>query len=266
MGLDQMDVGLNRFQVRLAKNDADIAAAQRLRYEVFVEEMGATATQADHAHRLESDDYDPHFEHLLLIDRMPPHGDERVVGVYRLMKTEIAAQDPGFYGATEYDLGPLIASGRTLVELGRSCVLPSYRGGSAVYQLWNGLATYVLENKVEILFGTASFPGTDLERLAPALRYLSRNHGAPADLRAKAIGKGAADMDPHPEMPVSRSEAMLLIPALIKGYLRVGGVVGEGAYVDHDFNTVDILLMMDTTRMTARYREHYITNHAAGIT
>ena len=254
-----IDLDDARFEVRLAANAADIAAAQRLRYRVFVEEMGAGASRADHDNRLEQDEFDPYFDHLIVIDNAREVSDplDRVIGVYRLMRSEAAAAGRGFYGAGEYDLSPIIRSGRNVVELGRSCVAAEYRGGVAMHLLWNGLADYVLSRDIDLLFGVASFHGTDVDALAQPLSYLYHNHLAPEDIRVRAQPAHFVEMNLIPADAVERRVAMPAVPALIKGYLRLGGFVGDGAYVDHDFNTVDVCLIMDTARMTARYRDQY---------
>ena len=155
-----MQIDLSRYRVKLAETEAERAGAQRLRYRVFVEEMGAHATPEEHAARREWDDFDPFFDHLILSSLDPAIADplDRVVGVYRLMRGEVALAGPGFYGAGEYDLAPILRSGRPCVELGRSCVAREHRGGPAMHLLWNGLASYVLERGIELLFGVASFP------------------------------------------------------------------------------------------------------------
>jgi putative hemolysin len=248
-----------RFTVRLAEDEADVAAAQRLRYKVFVEEMGARATDAERATRREVDEYDPFFDHLLLIDEQRAAADplDRVVGVYRLMTGAMARRGLGFYGATEYDLSKLEAYPRETLELGRSCVDAEHRGGAGMHLLWTGLGQYVAERGVEIMFGVASFHGADIGRLATPLSYLHHNHLAPEDLRVRTLPQFYERMDLLPPERVSRTRALELIPALIKAYVRLGGFVGDGAYVDHDFNTVDVCLLMDTARMVDRYRAFY---------
>jgi putative hemolysin len=164
------------FDVRLARCDDDILGAQRLRYAVFVEEMGAGGDMVDHARRLERDELDPFFDHLLLIDRTrDPATHEHVIGVYRLLPCDRARALGRFYCDSEYDLAPLRQSGRKLVELGRSCVHRDHRRGAAMLHLWNGLADYVLSRGIEIMFGVASFPGTDVTQHAMALSYLPRS-------------------------------------------------------------------------------------------
>ncbi|MDQ2093039.1 GNAT family N-acetyltransferase [Rhodalgimonas zhirmunskyi] len=237
------------FEVRLAKDAADLRAAQRLRYQVFVEELGGGGEMVDHGARLERDRFDAHSDHMILWD-----GD-RAVGVYRLMRADHAASAGGFYTEAEYDLAPLKASGRSLLELGRSCLLPDYRGGAAMYHLWTGLAGYVAEHGIEILFGVASFHGTDAEALKGSLSLLAQRHLAPEALRVRS--RAYQEMNLVPQEALDRRAAMLQVPALIKAYLRLGGMVGEGAYVDHAFNTVDVFLMMDTARMNAQRARIY---------
>ena len=241
------------FHVRLATTDADLMGARRLRYRVFVEELGCDGDLVDHGERLEADRFDPFFEHLVLVDDRRDAGAlDHVVGVYRLMDRRGAERAGQFYSADEYDLSPLVGSGRRLLELGRSCVHADYRGGTAMFLLWTALADYVRDRGVEILFGVASFHGTDLDALAEPLSALHHRHLASEDLRARAIGPTARSMDLMPDERIDRRAAMRATPALIKAYLRLGGMVGEGAWIDYDFNTTDVCLVMDTARLTAR--------------
>ncbi|MGG7646282.1 GNAT family N-acetyltransferase [Rhodovulum sp. YNF3179] len=249
----------SHYELRLARDARDLRAAQRLRYEVFVAELGGDGAGVDHENRLETDRYDAYYDHLLLIDtRRDADALDDVVGVYRLLKGADADRAGGFYTATEYDLSPLLASGRKLLELGRSCVHPDHRGGTAMFHMWNALAEYVLDNGIEILFGVASFHGTDPEALSQPLSYLHYNHLAPPDLRVRAIAPHYTPMDRLPREAVDRRAAMVATPALIKAYLRLGGFVGDGAFVDHAFNTTDVCLLMDTTRMSERHRSFYV--------
>ncbi len=241
------------FSVRLARTQDDVLAAQRLRYEVFVRELGGDGALVDHKAGLERDRFDPYFDHLLVTD--VARGDV-VVGVYRLLRDDQAREAGQFYSEDEYDLTPLRASGRRLLELGRSCLHPEYRGGPAMFHLWQGLADYVLAHQIEILFGVASFHGTDPQALAQPLSLLHHRHLAPPELRVRS--RNFQSMDLIPENQLDRRAAMLEVPALIKAYLRLGGCVGEGAFVDHSFNTTDICLVMDTARMNARQKGLYV--------
>lgn len=261
-----MHIDLSRYRVKLAGTDAERAGAQRLRYRVFVEEMGARAEAAEHVARREWDAFDRYFDHLILISLDEAIGDplDRVVGVYRLMRGDVARAGAGFYGAGEYDLAPILDSGRASVELGRSCVASEHRGGPALHLMWNGLAEYVLAHDIEILFGVASFHGTDPAPLAEALSYLHHVHLAPPDLRARARPEHFVEMNRMAAASVDARRALQAIPSLIKAYLRVGGHVGEGAYVDHAFNTIDVCVVMDTGRMTEKYRQFYLRSRILG--
>ena len=246
------------FDVRLAVSDEDRRAAERLRYRVFVEELGGNGPMVDHAARLERDAFDPVVDHLLLIDNRRKAADlDHVVGVYRLLPGDRAEAFGRFYCDSEYDLTPLRASGRRLLELGRSCMDPDYRGGAGMHLLWNALADYVLDRGIEVLFGVASFHGTDAEALAAPLSWLHHHHLAPEGLRPVARAEGFQRMDLIAPEALDRRAAMLGMPALIKAYLRLGGMVGEGAYLDRPFNTTDVFLLVDTAAMSGRHRAFY---------
>jgi putative hemolysin len=254
-----MTVAKTALTVRIARSDEEIRAAQRLRYAVFVEEMGADASDENRADRLERDRFDPYFDHLILVDEARGNGDimDQVVGVYRVMRGSVARAGIGFYGADEYDLSPLLSRTREVLELGRSCVHRDYRSGMAMHLLWSGLGQYVIDHDIEVLFGVASFHGADATPLAQPLSYLHHNHLAPDDLRVRAVDAHFTAMDILSPDEVDRREALLAIPPLIKAYLRLGGYVGEGAFIDHAFNTVDVCLLMDTGKMQSKYRDMY---------
>ena len=251
------------YTVRLAQDARDLRAAQRLRYQVFVTELGASGPMVDHVNQLEQDEFDPFFDHLLLID---PAGNPDlltdVVGVYRLLPFDRMARAGRYYSENEYDLTALKSGGRRLLELGRSCVHPDHRGGTAMVLLWNALADYVLDRGIEVMFGVASFHGTDAQALAQPLSYLHHHHLAPADLRVSARPAHRLAMNLIPVDQLDRAAAMAGIPALIKAYLRLGGFVGDGAWVDHAFNTTDVCLLMDTENMSEKHRAYYIRKQA----
>lgn len=246
------------FEIRIATSQRDLQAAQRLRYRVFVQELGGDGDLVDHDARLEIDEFDPIVDHLCLIDTRRSAADlDHVVGVYRLLPGMRAESFGRFYCDAEYDLTPLRRSGRSVLELGRSCVDPAYRGGSGMFLLWNALADYVLDLGIEILFGVASFHGTDIPTLAPSLSWLHHHHLAPATIRPMARSAGFQTMDLIPPDRLDRRAALVAMPALIKAYLRLGGLVGEGAFVDRAFNTTDVFLLMDTKAMSDKHRKFY---------
>lgn len=253
------------YALRLAATPEDVTAAQRLRYEVFVSELGGDGPLVDHANRLERDAFDAYFDHLILVDRRrDPAGLDHVVGAYRVLPCDRRAAAGQFYSEGEYDLTPLLQSGRRLLELGRSCVHADHRGGAAMFYLWNGLAEYVLERGIEVLFGVASFHGTDVSALAEPLSWLHHHHLAPPDMRVTARPPHRVAMDLIPAEGLDRKAAMAATPALIKAYLRLGGFVGDGAFLDRAFNTTDVCLVMDTGQMSARHREFYVRKAGQG--
>ncbi|MFN3207950.1 MAG: GNAT family N-acetyltransferase [Roseovarius sp.] len=243
-----------QFTVKLARTEADLLAAQRLRYNVFVAELGGDGPLVDHDAKLERDRFDPYFDHLLLADES--RGGE-IVGVYRILRGDQAERAGQFYSEDEYDISVLKSSGRRVMELGRSCLAEGYRGGAAMYHLWNGLAHYVADHGIEILFGVASFHGTDPQALAQPLSLLHHKHLAPEALRVRTLPDHYQAMDLLTPDRIDRRAAMLQVPALIKAYLRLGGCVGDGAYIDSTFNTTDVCLVMDTARLNARQKAIY---------
>lgn len=247
--------------MRVANSDEDVRAAQRLRYKVFVEEMGAAGEGVNDTDRLETDDFDSISDHLILIDKRRRAGDlDHVVGAYRLLGTDAAQANNGFYSESEYDITLLKECGRPIVELGRSCVHPDYRSSTVMYQLWNGLADYVLDRGLEILFGVASFHGNDLDKFDQPLSYLHYNHLAPNDIRVRVLEDHYNTMQRLLPEEVDSRKAMKSIPILLKGYLRLGAFIGDGAFIDRSFNTIDVCVIIDTSRMSARHRGYYVRN------
>ncbi len=244
------------FKLRLAAEPRDLVAAQRLRYKVFVEELGADGGEVDHEQRLETDAFDTHCDHLILEDtRLDPSDFGNVVGVYRLLRGAQADRVGRFYSESEYDLSVLKSKDLNLLELGRSCVLPEYRGGSAMYHLWSGLTAFSADHHIDVLFGTASFHGTQIDGLKTALSFLHHRHLAPKDLRVRSLSY--QNMNLIDEANLDRLQASRSIPALIKAYIRLGGVVGDGAYVDHAFNTTDVCLLIDRQRLSQKHHAIY---------
>ena len=257
---EEMKISLT---TKLAKTDADIASVQRLRYDVFVRELGASGPMADHATQLERDAFDQHAAHLMLLDRNCADGDQ-VVGTYRLMTNAMAQEAGQFYCESEYDLTPLYRENKRLLELGRSCLHPDYRGGTGMMQLWAGLGEFAQEADIDVLFGVASFHGSDIAKHAAALSMLHHRHLAPASLRVQARGKNARRMDLIAADNLDRVQAVRQLPALIKAYLRLGGTVGQGAYVDHEFNTVDICLILERAAINELRRSIYTKGASRG--
>jgi len=247
-----------QFKVKLATSPEEFCAAQRLRYDVFVKELGGKGSLVDHDNQLERDNYDPYCDHLLLYDeaRNAQNGNA-VVGVYRILTSERAGELGRFYSEDEYDLDVLKSSGRKLMELGRSCLHPEYRGGTAMLHLWQALSHYIMKRDIEILFGVASFHGTQVNAIKEPLSLLYYNHLAPRELRVVAKHPHNQPMNLIVPHELNKKRAILAVPALIKAYLRLGGFVGEGAFVDRAFNTTDVCLVLDTTKLSERQKQIY---------
>lgn len=249
--------------VRLATTEEEIAAAQALRFKIFYGEMGARPEPRMRATERDWDDYDAICDHLLVID----HSGDRpqVVGTYRLLRQLVASQHRGFYSSSEYDLSPLltrtfqsrIGEGRQLLELGRSCVHADYRNLTTINLLWRGIASYLATHAIGFMFGCASLHGTDPQAHAATLSYLYHHHLAEDDIRVRALPPHDVAMDRLPRGSYDPREAMRALPPLVKGYLRLGCVIGDGAYIDHQFNTTDVFILLPVERITSRYSDRY---------
>jgi len=243
--------------LRLAENTAEIDAAQALRYRVFYQEMGAEADAATAASRRDVDEFDAVADHLLVLDHNLGDGAEAVVGTYRLIRRPAAERLGRFYSAAEYDIAPLLNFPGGIMELGRSCVAAEHRTRGTLQLLWRGIAAYVFRNRIDVMFGCASLPGTDLDALAPQLSYLHANHLAPPALRPRAVAERYVAMDRLGAGQINPRAAMTALPPLIKGYLRLGGFVGDGAVIDRQFNTTDVCIVVKTDLITEKYYRHY---------
>jgi putative hemolysin len=254
--------------VRLAETDAEIAAGQALRYQIFYDEMGARPTAAMAAQHRDIDDYDAICDHLLVLDHAAGEGGTpRVVGTYRLLRQDVALAHRGFYSAGEYDLAPLIAQsaqGGQLLELGRSCVAPAWRNNATISLLWRGIASYLQTHNIGHMFGCASLHGADPLLHTAELSYLWHHHLAPTQLRARAHDANHVPMNRIAAASIDTRAAARALPPLLKGYLRVGAMVGDGGFVDHQFNTVDVFVVMPVDRITSRYAARFVgANDAA---
>jgi len=244
---------ISPYMLRLASSHAEVAAAQALRYQVFVEELGGRGGGlTDAGARIEADRYDEHCGHLLILDAFR---ENAVVGTTRVLGNVGATQAGGFASEEEFDLETLHRSGRRLLEVGRTCLHPDHRGGSAMHRLWQGLADLVEEQGVNLLFGLASFPGTDVAALAQPISCLHRDFLAPEVLRPRS--RAPVDPDLLPSDRICRREAMPAMPALLKAYLRLGGRVGEGVFVDPTFGCTDVCMVLDTALLSDRARRIY---------
>lgn len=254
-GFEELRAG--NLGLRLAETPAEVDAAQALRFQVFYEEMGARADPATAAARRDADEFDAVADHLLVLDHDLGDGPEAVVGTYRLIRRPGAAKLGRFYSESEYDISRLLDFPGEVMELGRSCVAAPYRTRGTLQLLWRGIAAFVFRHRIDLMFGCASLPGTDLDALAPQLSYLHANHLAPPELRPRALPARHVPMDRTPLAAEDMKAALVALPPLIKGYLRLGGFVGDGAVIDAQFNTTDVCIVVKTDLVTEKYYRHY---------
>jgi putative hemolysin len=245
------------FEVRLATSAAEIHAAQALRYRVFYEEMMAKPTAEIAATRRDVDAFDKVCDHLLVLDRRRGEGPEGIVGTYRLIRRPAAAKMGRFYSSAEYDIQPMIDYPGEVLELGRSCIEKDARNTATMQMLWRGIALYAFHYNIQVMFGCASLPGTDPSQHALPLSYLYHHHLAPPEIRVRAVAGRYVKMDTLAPGSYDARKAMARVPPLIKGYLRLGGFVGDGAVIDHEFNTTDVFIIVKTELVTEKYIRHY---------
>ena len=252
-------------EARLAASPRELRAAQRLRYRVFFEEMQARPSASARLLRRDADAYDEVCEHILIFDTagaadggVAPRRP-RLVATTRLLPQERAARAGGFYSQGEFEIGALIARhpSSRILELGRSCVLASHRDRRTVELLWRAIWTYVRGREVDLMFGCASLPGTDPTQHAMALSYLYHHHLAPPEVRVRAVDSRYINMNMLEPGSYDPRKAMARVPPLIKGYLRLGGFVGDGAVIDHEFNSTDVFIIVKTELVTEKYIRHY---------
>jgi putative hemolysin len=250
---------LGSLEVRLARSKDEVRAAQELRYHVFYEEMNAKASPIQKMTRRDRDVFDRNCDHLLVLDRArAAETAGQIVGTYRLLRQSQARHTGGFYTAQEFEIDGLVARhpGKRFLELGRSCVLKDYRSKRTVELLWQGIYAYILEHRIDVLFGCASLSGTDTAALAAPLAFLRDNASAPEDWRVAAVPERRVRLTAS-AVCADPKRALGGLPPLLKGYLRLGGYIGEDAVVDRQFNTTDVLVVLPVENIKQRYIAHF---------
>ncbi|MBL4864568.1 MAG: GNAT family N-acetyltransferase [Rhodobiaceae bacterium] len=254
-------------EVRLAQTMAEIDAVQALRYRVFYEEMSAKADATTLASKRDADRFDGFCDHLLVIDHaLIPDGHkgatplEAVVGCYRLLRQEVAEQHGGFYTASEFNIAPMLKRAGPdvrFLELGRSCVLEPYRNKRTVELLWHGIMHYVAHHKMDVMLGCASFETTDPSALDMPLSYLHYEHMTPENWYVRARDDQYVEMKRLPKDDVEFRKALRAMPPMIKGYIRAGCFIGDGAVVDEQFGTTDVLILFPVAEINDRYSSKF---------
>ncbi len=256
----------NTLEVRLAEPEAEIDAAQALRYRIFYDEMGANPTPNRKKLARDVDPYDEICDHLLVIDtaRGTPAAPE-VVGTYRLLRGAVAEASAGFYSEDEFDLAGLLHHSGEIMELGRSCINAEYRRRGAMQLLWRGIADYIFSHDIAVMFGCGSIHGTDVNEARRVLAYLHHYHLAPKGLRPRALESRYVEMNTMKKKHFDAKQAEAELPPLLKGYLRLGGYVGAGAVIDHQFNTIDVCVVVETEKVTGKYIRHFTREQTEAV-
>ena len=252
------------FEVRIATRRKEIRRAQRLRFRVFYEEGNAVPDRTAALIRRDICAFDRVCDHLLVVDHSAVSRfgkpKPKVVGCYRLLRQDVAMRHVGFYSAGEFDIAPLLARhpGKRFLEMGRSCVAAAWRTRHTLDLLWRGIALYVEHHRIDVLFGCASFPGTDLAGHASALRFLAEQRAAPDIWRVTALPDRVASLDLASVPALDGRRAIAAMPPLIKGYLRCGALIGDGVVVDRQFGTTDVFVVMPVAQIDPRYLSHFV--------
>lgn len=251
---------IGTLETRIARTASEIDAAQAIRYRVFVEEMHAQVPPESARKRRDIDAWDAICDHLLVLDTaIEGDAEDQIVGTYRLLRQDVAMANGGFYSSSEFEVADLVARhpDKRFMELGRSCVLPQYRTKRTVELLWQGNWAYALKHRIDVMFGCASFSGAVPEEHALALSYLHHNALAKGRWRVEALPELEHSMDLMPAEAINMRKALAALPPLIKGYLRLGAMIGEGAVVDRAFRTTDVLIVLPIHTISERYRNYY---------
>lgn len=254
---------MGSLEVRLARTAAEVRRAQRVRFQVFFEEMNAQPSASAMLTRRDADPFDALCDHLLVVDTASTrvrfgHAQPEVVGTYRLLRQDVAQDYGGFYTAGEFAIEPLLQrhADKRFLELGRSCVVKSYRSKRTVELLWRAIKTYVDHYKIDALIGCASLEGVTPETLALPLSFLHHYALAQDPWQASALPHRYVAMNLMPKDVLDPKEALHSLPPLIKGYLRVGAMFGDGAVVDESFGTTDVLVILPMDKVDPRYLSH----------
>ena len=255
---------MNNLDCRLAQNVDEIRRSQNMRYDVFFDELSAIPSPESSLKRRDIDEYDRHCEHLLVMDNNLDGRARsgKIVGSYRLLKQNKYTEDSGFYSQSEFDVEPMIKRhpDKKFLEFGRSCVLPSYRNKRTIELLWQGSWAYVRRHHIDVMFGCASFEGTDIDKLATPLSFLYHHKRAKDNWQVGAHPDHAIDMNLIEKDRLDSRSALKQLPPLIKGYLRLGAMISGEAVIDRQFGCVDVLIVLPVSELNPRYVNYYGAN------
>ena len=254
------DITLGDFVIKLANKKSELKKAQALRYSVFYKEKKAKPTFSKKMMRLDYDKTDKFADHLIVIDKKRKGIKNKIVGTYRLIRGDVALSFGGFYTSSEFDLTNILNSyqHKQILELGRSCVHKDYRNGTTMNFLWKAIAEYIKLYDIKVLLGCASFPGTDIQEFSTELSYLRSNFSLPEKISVKSLDNINYPLYNKNNINESDLRIFAKLPPLIKGYLRVGGRVSDSFFVDYDFNTIDLCVVVQTNKIDGKYKKKFL--------
>lgn len=256
-----MAIKVRDYEVRLTRNKEERRQVRALRYDVFVTEEGAGATEEQKRLREEYDSFDRFAEYMAVFH------NGRIVGTYRIIDRRAAEKMGGFYTEGEFNISKIKKVKQNIAEMSRACVAREYRENALVMRmLWAGLGEYIVRRKIAVLFGVASWVGKKPADSAQAISYLYYNHLSPLNLRATVLSENFAAgvnqklsrMNILPEAFVDEEDAKRQMTPLIKGYLRLGATFGKGIFVDALFNSYDVFVTLQTKKIDAAYQKHFL--------
>ena len=239
----QLDFSFKKYQIKIIKYpDPLLIKAKQLRQKSFFENSNK---------KIDSDEFDQFCDHLVVIDKSV--ASDFVVGTYRLLLKEKKENYRRFYSESEFDIRNLFKKKISMLEAGRSCVDKNYRDGNIIKLLWRGLAFYIIQKKVDLIFGCASFPSSNYSEFKTQLSYLNHFHKPPKEFSTRPKDKLKANIDILSSKNINKDEEFRLLPPLIKAYIRAGAWVGKGAVVDERFNTTDVLIILKSQNIIKKY-------------
>ena len=245
------------FECYIANSKSEIKAAQRLRYKVFFAERENKIIRLNSFKR-ETDDYDKYADHIIVTYKKTKFSKTKVIGTYRLLRQSIALKNKGFYSSNEYDLSNLLKSNKynNLLELSRSCINKKFRKKNVLQLMWKKIHEYVVENKVDALFGTASFLETNIKVIEPELKFLNENFAMPDEIKVKALDEYKVNLSNN--IPIlSKMDIAKKLPTLIKAYLRLNAYIGDGAVLDNHFKTTDVFIFLPFSKIKETYLKKF---------
>ena len=246
------------YSIKLAETKSELKQAQALRYSVFYKEKKAKPTFTKKIIKLDYDKIDKYADHLIVLDKK--NTKNKIVGTYRLIRGDVAKLFGGYYSSSEFNLINITNNykDKHILELGRSCVHQDYRNGSIMNLLWKAIAEYVKLYDIKILMGCASFSGIEPTKYSDELSYLRQNFCLPEHLSVESLDKNIYPVYKLKENNSNQLRIFAKLPPLLKGYLRIGGKVSHNFYVDHNFNTIDLCVVVNTSDIDKKYRKKYL--------